>query len=312
MRVERVAYFVEAVRAGSLRAAADRLDVAQSLLSDQIRALEEELDVVLLHRSPRGVIPTAAGQRLLPHALNLLEAQRELVDAAGDQGSALTGVVRISAVPLLTPGAIAPMLAQLRQSNPGLQVSLQETSDREQLENAVRQGISDFALITTPGRQPQVGQGQDISRRVLARVPVAVCVPTGHALASSAQLSWSQLSDHGIISLRAGTTIAEIVHHNIIHPRLVAEVANLYSLTALVGQGVGLGIGVPADSLDHNNATTWLPIEGEEHGLAIQISTRLNAPLPRAAHVVRDLITPTIGQFEQLGDLWAAARRTHP
>lgn len=63
----RIAYFFEAVRSGTIRAAADWLNVAPSAVSRQIGLLEEELDAVLIERHARGVTPTEAGQYVIEY-----------------------------------------------------------------------------------------------------------------------------------------------------------------------------------------------------------------------------------------------------
>ncbi|BFM50779.1 LysR family transcriptional regulator [Marinomonas sp. THO17] len=62
---KRVRYFYEAVSLGTIRAAADKLDVAPSAVSRQIAHLEEELACILIERNRKGVCPTEAGQILL-------------------------------------------------------------------------------------------------------------------------------------------------------------------------------------------------------------------------------------------------------
>lgn len=72
MSIRAMQCFVAVVSTGSISRAAAALHVAQPALSLQIRNLEEDLGVVLLHRSARGVTPTAAGSRLLAHAREIL------------------------------------------------------------------------------------------------------------------------------------------------------------------------------------------------------------------------------------------------
>lgn len=62
---KRLAYFYEAVASGTIRAAADKLDVAPSAVSRQIALLEEELACILIERHRKGIRPTEAGQLLL-------------------------------------------------------------------------------------------------------------------------------------------------------------------------------------------------------------------------------------------------------
>ena len=63
-RFDDLAGFAAVVRAGSFTRAAAQLGVTQSALSQTIRALEERLDLKLLHRTTRSVAPTEVGERL--------------------------------------------------------------------------------------------------------------------------------------------------------------------------------------------------------------------------------------------------------
>lgn len=63
----RITYLYEAVAKGTIRAAADSLDIAPSAVSRQITLLEQELAVALIERHKRGVYPTEAGKLLLEY-----------------------------------------------------------------------------------------------------------------------------------------------------------------------------------------------------------------------------------------------------
>lgn len=67
INAKRLTYFYEAVSLGTIRGAADKLDVAPSAISRQITQLEEELSCILIERHRKGVRPTEAGQLLLKY-----------------------------------------------------------------------------------------------------------------------------------------------------------------------------------------------------------------------------------------------------
>ncbi|HWW73370.1 MAG TPA: LysR family transcriptional regulator, partial [Duganella sp.] len=73
MELRQLRYFVAIVDHGSLSRAALVLHVAQPALTQQLRQLEEELGVQLLHRSAQGVLSTDAGKIFYEHAQAILK-----------------------------------------------------------------------------------------------------------------------------------------------------------------------------------------------------------------------------------------------
>ena len=68
MELRTLRYFVVVARELNITRAAERLNMSQPPLSNQLKALEEELGVVLLDRSKKPVIPTEAGEVVLEQA----------------------------------------------------------------------------------------------------------------------------------------------------------------------------------------------------------------------------------------------------
>lgn len=150
--------FVAAVEAGSLTAAAPRRFLSQSSLSEQLRKLEAHAGQALLLRSKSGVVPTAAGDRLLVHARRILA----LSDAAWRdmQGAPLAGELRLAITDYFRPGELAQMLARLGAQHP--QVRLRVHIDKsDAIEAAYARGDFDVAVtmrIAAAASGPAVGQ----------------------------------------------------------------------------------------------------------------------------------------------------------
>ncbi len=107
MDVRQLRYFVEVVEAKSFTRAAERVHVAQPALGFQVRKLEDELGVTLLHRHSRGVDPTEAGHALLRHAHAVLRqielARQELMDLSGPpRGEIALGITPTASALLAT------------------------------------------------------------------------------------------------------------------------------------------------------------------------------------------------------------------
>lgn len=117
------AVFAETVAAGSMSAAARRLGMSPSAVSQTIRALETQAGVTLLHRSTRKLTLTEAGARCYPHCLRLLEAASAANDALLQSRDAPSGELRVAA-PVGFGAHIAPALAPVLAAWPQLRLRL--------------------------------------------------------------------------------------------------------------------------------------------------------------------------------------------
>lgn len=146
MDLRQLRYFVKVVECGNVTRASEALHIAQPAVSQQMRNLERDLDMRLLERSVHGVAPTAAGQTLYRHALELLrqaDSTRELLrqDAELPQG-------RVSvALPSSTARMVAiPLARMVRDRFPGIALELVEAPSAE-LANLLTSGRVDLAVI---------------------------------------------------------------------------------------------------------------------------------------------------------------------
>jgi len=114
--LEQLRTLAAVVDAGSLTAAAPRVFLSQSSVSEQIRKLEERAGQSLLTRSKAGVAPTEAGVRLLGYARRILalsdEAFRDL------HGETLQGELRLAVTDYFRPGDLTRLLGRLGESYP--------------------------------------------------------------------------------------------------------------------------------------------------------------------------------------------------
>jgi DNA-binding transcriptional LysR family regulator len=118
-----LAVFAEVVDAGSMSAAARRLGMSPSAVSQTIRSLEQHGGVTLLHRSTRKLALTEAGERYYPHCQRMLEAARAAAQSLQLAREAPTGELRVSA-PVGFANHLAPALAPLLAQAPQLRLRL--------------------------------------------------------------------------------------------------------------------------------------------------------------------------------------------
>jgi DNA-binding transcriptional LysR family regulator len=115
--------FAETVSRGSMSAAAKRLGMTPSAVSQTIKALERQSAVTLLHRSTRKLTLTEDGKQCYFHCLQLMASWKAATDSLTQARDAPTGELRIAA-PLGLGPRIAPALASVLSTWPQLRLRL--------------------------------------------------------------------------------------------------------------------------------------------------------------------------------------------
>jgi LysR family nitrogen assimilation transcriptional regulator len=126
IELRQLRYFVRIVDMGSLSRAAGVLHVAQSALSHQVAALEDEFKSLLLNRSSRGVSPTECGLHLYRYAQAILKHADDAHDAVTSCSTEPTGHVGIG-MPLCMVAALGlPIFNEVRTRYPAIRLQVYE------------------------------------------------------------------------------------------------------------------------------------------------------------------------------------------
>src|SRR5258705_13718568 len=118
MDLDRLRICDSVVDAGGFTRAGERVDRAQSTVSQQIKRLEDDVGQPLLNRNGKDVTPTEAGERLLSYARRLLSLAEEARDVVARPES--EGAVRLGVPEDFAASRLAKLLAAVSRSHPGL------------------------------------------------------------------------------------------------------------------------------------------------------------------------------------------------
>lgn len=300
MRVERARYFLAAVESGSLRAAAERCAISQPALGQQIRLLEEELDVVLLTRSRAGVRPTPTGQTLLDSMARLVAAEDAVLEAAADSSGSYRGRVVIGAISVVAETVVAPVVGRLRDQHPDLRFTITEAGSAA-IESGVAAGDLDFGVVTMPNNPAATG----VERVVLLKLPIGILVRRDHLLADRDSVRWHDLETWPIITMREGTVMWERLHAGVARPDVVVEAMSARTVKVMVANGAGVGILVPFETSADVPGLRWIALQ-DTSPVRIELVRRSGSRPSPAALVVRRLIT------ERATELLASAVSNQP
>jgi len=167
-RLREMRTFVAVCDANGFAPAARRMGIAASVATRLIASLEQDLGVVLLQRTTRSIKLTDAGARFLERSRRILADVEEAELAAQEELGSPRGRLTVSAPLLFGRIHIAPVVSQLLEQNPNLQVEL-SLSDR--FVNLVEEGVDVAVRIGHLADSALIARRIGATRRVLVASP---------------------------------------------------------------------------------------------------------------------------------------------
>ena len=193
---ERLHYLREAVRLGSIRGAAERLNVNPSTVSRQIALLEREVASPLLERFGRGVRATEAGQLLVEYARIQNSAREDTLAKLADLKSLKSGHVELVTGEGYIGDLLGGPLQEFCKRFPHLTLSL-EITGTDGIVQAVVDGEAQIGIVYFPPADRR------LHSHVMIRQPICAIVHPGHPLAKlGRQPALSDLARYPIAELR--------------------------------------------------------------------------------------------------------------
>lgn len=221
----------------SVTKAAKRLGVTQPALSYQIKQLESAAGAQLFERTRQGMIPTAAGERLIRAAravrneIERAEHELDLLESGAD------GRLRISSECFTAYHWLAGVLAVFRKTYPDVQAEVDVDPSRRPLE-ALRGGQVELLLTTEPP--------SDTRFKVTALFDdeMVAVVPPEHPLAGRKYLRPKDFVDQSVFvwNLERSDLFNLVLRPAGVRPRYTAEVPITEALVEMVRSGIGIGV----------------------------------------------------------------------
>jgi LysR family transcriptional activator of glutamate synthase operon len=241
MELRQLRYLVALAEERHFTRAAERMHVAQPALSQQIRRLEGELGLVLVHRTTRHVELTDAGELLVARARRALgeldAAVAELADLAGVR----SGRVVVGAMQSLGSYDFSGLLAEFHARHPAVELTVREDVSDELLER-LRGDMLDLAFLSLrAGAEPE-----GLETRVLRREPLVALLAPGDPRARRPRLRLADLRDDPFITFRRGAGIRRLVEGAAreagFEPQIAFETDEVPRARALASRGLGVTI----------------------------------------------------------------------
>jgi len=260
MEIQQLRYLVAVAETGNFTRAAERSNVTQPSLSQQIINLEQEVGHKLFHRLGRKAVLTEAGATFLDRARRILfevdNAARELTDHRS-----LERKITVGAVQTVMPYLVVPLLERAKTELPNIAVDAVEDF-RADLVRAVVDGELDLAVVPLPVDDHR------LSIEPILTEPLLLVVGKNHPIAQRSEISINEIAEENFISMGSSSTLAEQIRVFFggmnFAPRIGYRCAQVRTVKLLVGMGLGISILPQLARQQYDNDLVYLRLTGSE------------------------------------------------
>jgi DNA-binding transcriptional LysR family regulator len=224
------------------RRAAETIHLSQPALSNQIRALEEEIGLQLFVRNRRRTSLTPAGQVFLEEAREMVVRSEQALGRARRAALGQVGTLRIGFVSTAAALLVPPLVMRFRELYPDVELDLRNVLTADQVVQ-LSDGRLDAGLLRLP-----IAAQEQIETTVLHREPFILLLPASHPLARKRHLRLEQLRDANFVMYARKKApafhdrILGILNSAGVSPHVVQEASEMHTLAALVAAGLGITV----------------------------------------------------------------------
>src|ERR1700761_2869318 len=197
MEFHQLRYVCAVAETGSFSRAAERCQIAQPSLSQQVQKLEEDLGAKLFDRMGRSVRLTEAGRVFIPHARAILEQMDSARSSVAAKNADLCGSVAVGVIPTVAPYLMPSYTAAFAKKYPDAKLRIVEETTPELIES-LRELSIDFAILALPLRH------KDLECHPICSEPLFAVLPLDHPAAGEESLSLKSLRGESFVMLRDG------------------------------------------------------------------------------------------------------------
>lgn len=194
MELRQFKYLISIAEEGTFTAAAEKLYISQSALSQQVKSMESELGVPLFDRSRNRLQFTDAGELLHKRAMRIVKEVDEAKTAIDELEQLYRGTLRIGVVQTVNAYLIPPVVSSFSAEFPNIQLRIHELSATEVEEKLYRHEL-DLGISFKPADYPELQFEQLFEEELLLIVN-----PT-HALAGKEWIKVKSLDKQKLMLL---------------------------------------------------------------------------------------------------------------
>ncbi|ARV62435.1 LysR family transcriptional regulator [Nostocales cyanobacterium HT-58-2] len=279
MELRHLRYFVAVAEELHFGRAAERLHMTQQPLSQQIRQLEDELGVLLFHRTKRQVQLTEAGKAFLLEARQILLKAAQAVEIARQVARGESGRLKIGFSGFATYSVLPKALRIFRDRFPGIELDLEEMTTSAQVQALQEQQIHLGLMI------PPVSD-TTLTLEPILREPLVVILPETHPLATQLELALPTLANESFIlvsrHLEPGyyDQCISLFQQAGFSPKVVQKASQKQTILGLVSAGLGVSLAPASIRNIHRTGVVYITLNTSNAEVELVAVWRQNEPSP--------------------------------
>lgn len=255
MRYVQLRAFHQVAISGGFSRAASELNLTQPAISDQVRKLEEEYDVLLFSRQNRQIALTAMGDKLLAVTHRLFDAEHEARELLSESRAERLGTLRLAVDSM---HHVLPVLTAFRERHPGVQMAV-SGGNTETIVARLRSYEADIGVLG------DMAPHRDFEFIPLNATPIIAVVAAAHPQASRETLSLNEVATLPLVMRESGSRTRRLLEQRAaqlgVNLRYSIEVEGREAVLDIVAAGAGIGF-VSQAELGEGRGLACIALEG--------------------------------------------------
>ncbi|MET2828149.1 LysR substrate-binding domain-containing protein [Mesorhizobium shangrilense] len=235
MRYVQLRAFHQVAISGGFSRAAEALFLTQPAISDQVRKLEEEYDVLLFNRNKKQVTLTHSGQKLLEITHRMFDTEQQALELLTESRALRSGTLRIVAD---AAHHLLHILGGFRARYPGVQVSVR-SGNTETVISSLYSYDADIGVLG------EVPAGRDFEVLKLNSTPIIAFTSVDHPLSGTKSLTLKQLAQESLVMRERGSKtrqkLEDLAAGSKVELRPSIEAEGREAVREIVASGAGIG-----------------------------------------------------------------------
>lgn len=293
MNIKQLQYFISVAENLSFTKAAQKHYISQTAVTQQIKALEEYLDMTLLKRTKRHVELTPEGEFFLNEARSIVNHVSTSIIKTQEFHSGICGKLSIGTIMGYEKNSLSKYLKIFSHSHPNITLDIR-CDGMTELFNLIEHNLMDIAFVINPEQQPL----KSFNYKSIKHYSLVAVLPSTHPFASNKSIDLLDLKNENFIFVKESsdnygqkTMIQSRYRKAGFKPNITQRCNDLNTILLLIASNLGVAI-LPSFTIAKNdlqNNISIVPLNGDTDAIEVVAIWNKNSTNPALNEFIKIL-----------------------